>query len=73
MSIYLVAFLVLAAVVSFLVPVAGLVSIFCNMEEKHPIAAKILGGATFTILLYLLALAVLKLKSSGFHIDILQS
>ena len=73
MSIYLIAFLVLAVVASLVALIWGLVSLFCNMGEKHPVAAHILGGATFTILLYLLTLAALKLKSSGFHIDILQS
>ncbi len=73
MSIYLIVFLVLAASVSFAALAFGLVLIFFNMEEKHPIAAKILGSTTFMTLLYLLALAVLKLKSSGFHIDLLQN
>lgn len=71
MSIYLKALLILGILIAVTAVIGVIVSFFCNMEEKHPIAAKILGGTTFTILLYLFTLAVLKLKSSGFHIDIL--
>ena len=73
MSIYLITFLALAAAASFTALACGLVSLFCNMEEKHPTGAKFLGGVTLATLLYLFFLAVLKLKSSGFHIEMLQA